>query len=247
MVKKIENPPTELTIGDYIHSTGKAVAGAIPFAGTAITEIFEKVVKAPAERRLSEWFEMVTESINFLLENVENLTPDLLSKNEAFVSAVIATTNSALKTERREKLKLLQAAVQKIGGGVVLDEVMRNTFLSILDRYTPEHVSLLRKLGDETSQNQAIAKLTVDYPAKIKISEIDGSYLKVEDLALTIFDDQTSEVTKELFSDLHRDRLCHGSEGFAYAVYLSKERIILTERGHQFLKFIDPSLSVNCS
>jgi hypothetical protein len=242
---EIQKPPTERTFGDLMHSTGKAVFGVIPVAGPAITEIFEMVVAAPIEKRRSAWFEMITESINFLLETVEDLTPDLLSKNEAFISAVIATTNSALKTERQEKLKLLQAAVQKIGGGVVLDEVMRNTFLSILDRYTPEYVLLLRKLGDETSQNQAIAKLRKDYPAKVKSSDIDGPYLKVEDLALAIFDGQRSEVIDELFSDLHRDRLCHGSEGFAYTVFLTKERVIVTERGRQFLNFIDPSLSLN--
>lgn len=239
MAPKLPDPPTGKSQGDIVLSVFKGAAGAIPFLGGALGETINVAIASPAEKRLNEWLMIVADAVNALIEK-EGLTAEDLSENEAFVTAVIATTQAALLTTRREKLQILRGVIYQTGRGTVLDEFVQATFLSIVDRYTPEHVVLLRRLADPSSLREGFERLRRESPERISTSTEEGAYTKIEHLAPHLLEEISSEVAEELFSDLHRDRLCHGSEGFAHALHVEMidRDAPVTVRGREFLKFV---------
>ena len=136
---------------------------------------------------------------------------------------------------------MLQSVIYRTGSGVVLEEFVRNTFLWIVDKYTPEHVWLLGKLSDPQSILDAFKDLRTFESSQISISETEfgpEERANVETLAAYMLPNTDKNIVRELFTDLHRDSLCHGSEGFAYTVYLQNPGRIVTDRGKAFLNFV---------
>ncbi len=74
---------------------------------------------------------------------VAGLTPEALSKNEAFVSALAQATQSAMKTNS-EKLEALRNAVLNIALGNSPADDLQAIFLNLVDSFTTVHLQLLR-------------------------------------------------------------------------------------------------------
>lgn len=236
-MKKISPPQSETTKGDIVHIGLKSAFGLVPFAGGALAEAFELAVTSPAEKRVEKWISELSQVVNELVTRFEEVTPERLGKNEAFTTTVIATSRIAMLTESQEKLSMLKSAVLQTGSGVVLSEVVRNTFLEIIARYSPEHVIMLRKLNSQSALRQAFECISGEKPEAIGTSS-DGSYIQIEKLAPSLLQDLDEEISREIFSDLHRDRLCRGSEGFAFSYSLTMETKVVTKRGMEFLNFV---------
>lgn len=236
-IEKLPAAPTDTTKGDILYSSAKAATGLVPFAGSAISEVLDQAVGAPAEKRMAAWLSLVEQTVNKLIEEIDGLTPKSLGENTAFVTAVISMSRAAMLTDRVEKLKLLQSVLYTTGSGFVLNEVLRNTFLAAIDRYTPEHVLLLFRC----SKVEVLANAFSRYKASPSADTGDDEgkeYAKIEFMAPWILPEASTDVAKELFRDLHQDRLCYGSEGFAYTFYPSRSTSIATARGVEFLRFI---------
>lgn len=236
-IKKLPVAPNETTRGDILHSAGKAAAGLVPFAGSAISEALDHAVRAPAKKRMEAWLELVEDTVNKLIEEVEDLTPQSLGESAAFTTAVISTTRAAMLTERRDKLEMLQSALHTTGAGFILDEVLRNTFLATIDRYSPEHVLLLYRCSDLGTLVDAFRRYKASTSADV-FDHDKKEYATVEFMVPWILTEVPADVAKELFSDLHRDRFCKGSEGFASTFYPEHKIPISTPRGMEFLRFI---------
>lgn len=237
-VAKLSDAPTGRTKGDVVHSAAKAAAGAIPFAGSAISEIIDKTFMSPADARMTNWLKLVTATVNRLIDEVEGLTIENISDNAAFTTAVIATSRTAMITDREEKLSILQCVLHTIGSGYVLDEVLRNTFFMAIDRYTPEHVLLLKRCADNKALIDAYNCYQSSEFADTKKDDSGNEYAQVETIVPWILPETSADIAKEIFSDLHRDRFCRGSEGFACTFTPVHEIPIATVRGEEFLRFI---------
>jgi len=236
-LRKISNPPSSTSKGDIVHVGIKAAVGMVPFAGSVLSETFQAAVSSPAEKRHANWMAELTDAVNELLDRCEELTPEQLGQNEVFLTTVIAATQSAMLTERLEKLQILKAVVLQAGSGTVLSEVVRNTFLELVGRYTPEHVNMLQHLDNQTSLRQAFNRVSKSDPKLIHTSSEEKS-VKIEDLAPYLLPELLNEIASEIFTDLHRDRLCRGSEGFSCPYQPTMETPITTKRGKEFLKFV---------
>ena len=81
------DPPKE-TLGDHAHSLVRAGLGAIPFAGSAAVELFNKVVMPPLERRRDRWREMVGEGLQ-KLETAGAIDPEELEQDDAFITVIM--------------------------------------------------------------------------------------------------------------------------------------------------------------
>lgn len=231
----------DLTTGDVWHALTKATVGAVPVLGPAVSELFQLAITTPAQLRQAQWQASVTEVLKQLIINVDGLSVESLSKNEDFLTAVIATTQIAMKTSRIEKINMLQAVIYRSGSGIELNDFVRNTFLQIVDRYVPDHVVVLRALTKDSAMKQAFEKLKISQPDKVSTSSNEpgaGEHCKIEDLVTCLVDDLDGSFAVELFSDLHRDDLCQGSEGFALSYYKNHLPYIVTDRGKEFLKFV---------
>lgn len=238
MKGKLHLPKKRRSKGDHAVAVSKSIAGAFPFVGPALNELIEAVLLTPAQRRHMEWQTAVTDTINQLIESVDGLSAESLSHDEDFLSALVAASNSAMKTSRHEKIKMLQATLFHTGSGKRLQDFIRSTFFQIVDRYTPEHVALLRAFEQTAPHSEAFERLRIANPDAIKSHAKDGESCNVEDIARYMVPEIEPETAIELFSDLHRDRLCNGSEGFALTYNLNLPPIVITERGRAFLEFV---------
>jgi hypothetical protein len=240
-------PTNGLSNGDVWHGLAKVTLGALPVLGPAVAELFQIAIITPAQLRQTQWQIAVAEVLNRLITNVEGLSVENLANNEDFLTTVVATSHMAMKTSQIEKIRMLQAAIYRSGSGLKLQAFIQNTFLQIIERYVPEHVVLLRELTYETSLKNAFMKLKDQCPDLIKTNTTgpeSGEYCKIEDLAKFIVEDLPADTASELFADLHRDKLCRGSEGWQLSYYVDAPLDFVTSRGKAFLEYINFESSV---
>jgi len=135
---------------DYGIAVAKVATLAFPFLGPAVTLI--DLLTAPARgRRMSDWCEEFRVRFNDMSQRVDGLTPEELTKNEAFISAFAQATQAALKTHQKEKLEALKNAVISVALGKEPDPNRHQQFLTLLDRFSETHLIVLRFLNDPES------------------------------------------------------------------------------------------------
>ncbi|WP_421445732.1 hypothetical protein [Agrobacterium tumefaciens] len=136
---------------EVARTTVDAAASAIPGGSYAVGKIVERFVAAPLQKRRDEWFERVGSGLRELEERLQGFDPASLDENEDFVSAVFEATQAAMKTSRHEKLEALRNGILNIAAGQTIDEVLRGTFFSYIDRFSPAHIRVLKLLSDPAS------------------------------------------------------------------------------------------------
>jgi len=129
---------------DIGYRATKAGLGVIPFVGGALQEILEMAVGLPSEKRRVAWFKALAVALHDLNSSVEKLTPQALGQNEEFVSVVAKATDIALRNHEAEKLEALRNIVINTASGLSIDVVLRNTFLDLVDRFSPLHIAALK-------------------------------------------------------------------------------------------------------
>ena len=134
-------PPKE-TAGDHAHALVRAGLGAIPFAGTAATELFNRVITPPLERRRDRWREAVGERLQ-TLENARAIDVQSLQENEAFVTVVMQASQAAMRNHNKEKLEALRNAVLNAALPHPPDESLQQMFVNLVDEFTVWHLRLL--------------------------------------------------------------------------------------------------------
>jgi hypothetical protein len=239
-IDKIARPTESLTNGDVWHAIVKATAGTLPVVGPVVSELFQLAITTPSQLRQSQWHAAVSEVLNNLIAKVEGISPESLSKNEEFLTAIMATSSIAMKTAQKEKIKMLQAILYHSGSGTTLEIFVRNTFMQIVDRYVPEHLDLLKLLTEKSSLESAFNKFKAEFPEQVgkNDSGISGEHCTVERLPKYLVPETIQGWAHELFDDLHRDGLVQGSEGFAFTYSPATELNIVTARGRAFIEFV---------
>jgi hypothetical protein len=76
-------------------------------------------------------------------EKVSELTPERLSRNEAFVSTALRATEIAVRTHEHEKLEALRNAVMSSALPDAPDDTLQQIFLNHVDSLTPWHLRIL--------------------------------------------------------------------------------------------------------
>lgn len=133
-----------------------AAASMIPGASYAVGAIVQHVVTEPLQKRRDAWFERVGYGLRELEERMTDFDPSKLAQNDEFISAVFEATQAAMKTAKEEKLEALRSAVLNLAlGKLNLDEVLRSSFFTYIDRFTPAHVAVLKLLADPRSSPEA--------------------------------------------------------------------------------------------
>ncbi len=75
--------------GELAHSGGTAALSAISYFGGLATEIYERVIRSPLERRRDEWMNNVGEGLRILEEKVQSFSLENLAGDEGFLSALV--------------------------------------------------------------------------------------------------------------------------------------------------------------
>jgi hypothetical protein len=133
--------PTE---ADVALGAGRAALAAIPFVGGSITELLSLVLAPAVARRRDTWLKELAEGLEEAERKIEGFTVENLTQDEAFVSAVIDATRSAISTHKDEKRDALRNALLNIALHRSTDEDQQQIFLRYIDELTVWHLRILQ-------------------------------------------------------------------------------------------------------
>ena len=125
------NPPQSST-GDTIHAMARAGLGAIPYVGTAASELLNAIVTPPLERRRNEWMKQIGEALRKLEKQMGVVLESLQEKDE-FIDIAIEATQIAIKTSNREKKEALKNAILNSALPSPPEESLQKLFLNLID------------------------------------------------------------------------------------------------------------------
>ena len=133
--------PIKENKADYAHRFVKSALGAVPFAGTALGELFSVILPPSIESRREKWMNEISIVLNDLLEKNDNLINEL-KDNEDFISLLLETSQLALKTHREEKLKLYSKAL-KNSISIDIDFFVQETYIRYIEELNPNQIMIL--------------------------------------------------------------------------------------------------------
>jgi hypothetical protein len=109
-------------VGDWGHTTAKAVLSAIPIAGGPLSEFFSALLVPPLTKRREEWLQSIADRLKALEGKVEGFSIEALKDNEMFVTVFMHATQIAIRNHQREKIEALRNAVINVALGRAPDE-----------------------------------------------------------------------------------------------------------------------------
>ncbi len=159
-MKKIEQKqkldPPKQTTGDTAYLVTKAIISPIPGA----TELLERFITPPLQKRTEKWMEDVAEVLRMLEQN-QGVKLNDLQDNELFITIVAQATTIAIRTHQKEKLIALKNVILNSASSPKTEEDLQLTFIRFVDELTPSHLYLLRSFIN----NEAEIKLLKSYPS----------------------------------------------------------------------------------
>ena len=192
---------------------GGAIAGSPELVATGALAFFGSILSPILRRRSNQYLNSLHESIIELQKEFKEFKPENLSKNERFATAVVKTTQIALRTNQDEKREILKNAVINSVLKDTIEEDLQYVFINSIDVLTPTHINALQEFVN--------LKQTVD-----------------EDRAIMDIIDKYKEFISDLssqgFLNFHDDK--GGSILLEQAPYIPMYSI--TEKGSKFLEFI---------
>ena len=122
---------------DIVEIAGKTVLSTIPVGGALITAVYDAVKGNVLSRRQEEWKKVLEERLSNLEDTLDNI-----GNNELFTTALIKTTEIAMRTAKEEKRLYLANAVANTTR-LDLNEEKLIVFLDLLDKYTISHIKII--------------------------------------------------------------------------------------------------------
>jgi hypothetical protein len=142
----------EPTEADVALGAGRVALAAIPFVGGSITEVLSLVLAPAVVRRRDTWLKELANGLEEAERRIDGFTVESLTQDEAFVSAVIEATRSAISTHKDEKRDALRNGLLNIALHRSTDEDQQQTFLRYIDELTVWHIRILRLFQDPPKQ-----------------------------------------------------------------------------------------------
>lgn len=144
-----------------VEITAKTALSVIPVGGALATSIYDSVKGNCLAKRQQKWQNELEER----LSNVEK-TLEQIGNNEMFTTALVKSTEIAMKTSSEEKMKYLSQAVYSTLEEINIDETKTMIFLNMIDKYTIGHIQLIKKYyegyREEPRSDSLMAKLFND-------------------------------------------------------------------------------------
>ena len=132
---------------DVTHAGRKAFVSLIPVLGAAGSELVG-LLSSPVALRRDAWWQDLERRLRDLESKVAGFRFEDLAQNDQFVSATLVATQGALKTHQREKLDAFKNAVLNVALGKDASADRQGQFLGLVDRFTADHLTLLRFFQD---------------------------------------------------------------------------------------------------
>jgi hypothetical protein len=133
----------EPTKVDFALGTARVALAAIPVVGGSITEVMSRVLAPAIARRRDTWLKELADGLDEAERKIDEFKIGNLQNDEAFVSAVIEATRSAISTHKSEKRTALRNALLHIALHRSTDEDQQQIFLRYIDELTSWHLRIL--------------------------------------------------------------------------------------------------------
>jgi hypothetical protein len=140
--------PPKKTGADVAHALVKAAVAAVPVAGGAGAELFALIVAPPLERRRDRWLAELAAAVDEIRARASGLTPEKLSENDSFVTALLHATQIASRSHQDEKIRTLRNAIVNSALPGAPNETLQAIFLRYVDELTPWHLRVLSFFRD---------------------------------------------------------------------------------------------------
>ena len=208
---------TKRAIQMLIETGVKSVVGLLPNPASVIfNSVYDSVKDSVLNKRAEKWKSEVISRLEKLESDYEKLIND-----DNFASALIRTSELAIKTKSDEKRKLLANALIN-SHKYEIEEDKVATFLNLVDKYTVLHIQIIKYLHDEYMEQSFYNNISPTFFVLFKMK-----FNKTEDVYLM-----------KAIKDLQNDCLV---EDFKYDLSVSyghKRYELLTKLGKDFYVFL---------
>lgn len=123
---------------DAIEIISKTALSAIPVGGALITSVYDTVKGNCLKRRQEVWKNTLEERMSSIETTLEEI-----GDNESFATALIKSTELAMRTAKQEKMNYLANAVVN-SFELDIEEEKLIIFMDLLDKYTISHIKILQ-------------------------------------------------------------------------------------------------------
>ncbi|MGI4758201.1 MAG: hypothetical protein ACRYGF_15305 [Janthinobacterium lividum] len=123
--------------------------------GGSLTEVLSLVLAPAVTRRRDTWFKEVAEALEEAERKIDGFSVESLTQDEAFVSAVIEATRSAISTHKDEKRDALRNGLLNIALHRSTNEDQQQTFFRYIDELTVWHMRILKLFQNPIEQVSA--------------------------------------------------------------------------------------------
>lgn len=135
-------PPEENGI-DKIIPLAKAIVALIP--GAAIgSELLFSFIKTPYQKRVNEWQEEISETLNELKDKTSFET---LQNDKEFLDILLQAVQVGIRQHQEEKRKALKNAIVHSVTNPAIDFNLKLIFINYIDIFTVWHIKLLGLLA----------------------------------------------------------------------------------------------------
>ena len=216
-------------VNDAALATIKGAASATPFVGGLLSEYIGLAQQKIADKRMSEWKQMVEDKLEKLFSQFDTLT-----ESEFFYSCVQITTVSAMRAYQKEKRQLFANALYN-SAILNLDQDKKLHFLSLLDRYTLTGIKLLKYY----SENHYHAEDYIKHSGMITTTILPGTENPIKSILENNPDfNNDSEYVSSLSEQLAGDSLISQIDFKMPESPQRTKRKRTTKFGDDFLEFI---------
>ncbi len=163
--------PPKATAGDHAHTSVRAGLGLSPVAGSVLTELFQKLITPPLEKRRQQWMESVAEGLR-QLESQQFLSIEQLSNNDVFIDVVMTASQAAIRTSQEKKREALKYAVLNAALPNPPDESRQQIFIGLVDSLTVWHLRILRFFSDPAKAFEEQSKTPPQYSIGGSLSQL---------------------------------------------------------------------------
>lgn len=203
---------------DVVEVVAKTAVSVIPVGGALVTAIYDAVKGNALAKRQEKWRTALEERLSKTEETLENL-----GNNELFTTALVRTTELAMKTAREEKMKYLANAVVN-SLNPKLDEEKLIIFLELLDKYTISHIKIINFFHmptqfEEVSNNS----YTMGSPTT---------------LLFNVYPELDNELFDKMYKDLYTDGMVNTQSLKVTMTGSGMSAKRTTKLGDEFLQFI---------
>lgn len=163
--------PPEATAGDHAHTLVRAGIASIPVVGSAATELFQKLITPPLEKRRQQWMESVAEGLR-QLESQQFLSIEQLADNDVFIDVVMVASQAAIRTSQETKREALKNAVLNAALPNPPDESRQQIFIGLVDSLTVWHLKILRFFSEPLQAFAELGKAPPEFAIGVSLSKV---------------------------------------------------------------------------